>query len=75
MKKDHLAELTIKVTGRKLRLIATSANLNDPDKVTEYLANKQGKSGYIDSLATVYKRYTRYNQIIWKKPRIARAEL
>jgi hypothetical protein len=44
MKKDHLAESTIKVTGRRLRLIAKSVNLNDPDKVTEYLASKEGKS-------------------------------
>ena len=49
MKKDHLAESTIKMTDRKLKLIAKTVNLNDPDKVTEYLANKEGKNGYIYS--------------------------
>jgi len=56
MKKDHLAESTIKVTNHRLRLIAKTVNLNDPDKVTEYLANKEGKSGYIDSLTSTYER-------------------
>ena len=73
MKKDHLAQTTITVTDRRLRLIAKTVNLNDPDKVTEYLANKEGKSGYIDSLTSAYERYTRYNQILWKKPYIKRS--
>jgi integrase len=72
MKKDHLAETTIAVTDRRLRLIAKTVNLNDPDKVTEYLANKEGKNGYIDSLTSAYERYTRYNEIFWKKPYIKR---
>ena len=72
MKKDHLAESTIKVTDRRLRLIAKTANLNNPDEVTEYLANKKGKNGYIDSLVSAYERYTRYNRIFWKKPNIKR---
>ncbi len=73
MKKDHLAESTIKVTDRRLRLIAKTVNLKDPDKVTEYLANKKGKSGYIDSLTSAYERYTRYNEIFWEKPCIKRS--
>jgi len=72
MKKDHLAKSTIEVTDRRLRLIAKTANLNKPDHVTEYLANKKGKNGYIDSLASAYERYTRYNEIFWKKPNIKR---
>ena len=72
MKKDHLAETTIKVTDRRLRLIAKSANLNNPEEVTEYLANKKGKNGYIDSLVSAYERYTRYNEIFWKKPNVKR---
>ena len=73
MKKDHLAESTIKTTDRRLRLIAKTVNLNYPDKVTEYLPNKEGKSGYIDSLTSAYERYTRYNEIFWKKPCIKRS--
>jgi len=73
MKKDHLAESIINVTDRRLRLIVKTVNLDDPDKVTEYLANKEGKNGYIDSLTSAYERYTRYNEIIWKKPYIKRS--
>ena len=43
MKKDHLAKSTIEVTDRRLRLIAKKVDLNDPDKVTEYLANNNEK--------------------------------
>ncbi len=68
MKKDHLAESTINVTDRRLRLIAKTVDLDDPDRVTEYLANKEGKNGYIDSLTSAYERYTRYNEIFWKNP-------
>jgi integrase len=73
MKKDHLADSTIEVTDRRLRLIAKKVNLNDPDKITEYLANKEGKKGYIESLSSAYERYTRYNEILWKKPYIKRS--
>jgi hypothetical protein len=64
MKKDHLAESTIEVTSRRLRLMAKTVNLDEPEKVDEYLANKKGKSGYIESLASAYERYTRYNEIV-----------
>jgi integrase len=72
MKKDHLAESTIKVTGRRLRLIGKAVNLDEPKEVDEYLANKKGKNGYIESLASAYERYTRYKEILWKKPYIKR---
>jgi len=36
MKKDHLAESTIKVTDRGLRLIAKTVNLNEPRKINDY---------------------------------------
>jgi integrase len=73
MKKDHLAKSTIEVTDRRLRLIAKNVNLNDPEKVIEYLAKKEGKNGYIESLTSAYNRYTKYNEISWKKPHIKRS--
>jgi len=72
MKKDQLAEATIKATGRKLRHLAKSCNLDIPEDVKEYLANKKGKNGYIESLVDTYNRYVIYNGLTWKKPRIKR---
>jgi hypothetical protein len=48
MKKDHYAKATIEVTGRRLRLIAKSVDLDNPKEVTKYLANKQGKNSCIE---------------------------
>ena len=61
MKKDRLAESTIEVTGRRLRLMAKSVDLEHPDAVTEYLAKKEGKSSYVESLANAYYRYAKSN--------------
>ena len=40
MKKDGYAESTIKATGRRLRMIAKSVPLSDPEAVKEYIAEK-----------------------------------
>jgi integrase len=72
MKKDHLAESTIEPTGRRLRHIAKHANLNKPEEVTNFLANKKGKNSYIEALAFAYLRYVKYNGLEWKMPRIRR---
>jgi integrase len=72
MKKDHLAESTIKVTDRRLRLMAKSINLDKPEQVKEYLAKIDVKDSYKESLANAYDRYARYNGISWKKPFIKR---
>ncbi|MDG6223803.1 MAG: hypothetical protein QCH99_11150 [Candidatus Bathyarchaeota archaeon] len=47
MKKDRLAETTIKVTDRRLRMMDRAVNLDEPEKVIEYLATKNGKNSYI----------------------------
>ena len=72
MKKDQLAPLTISNTVKKLKLIAKSADLNNPEKIVDYLANKKGKKSYIEALALCYHRYARYNNIKWNKPTIIR---
>ena len=56
MKQDQLAESTIEPTGRRLRHIAKHANLNKPEEVTNFLANKKGKNSYIEALAFAYLR-------------------
>jgi integrase len=73
MKKDQLADSTIEVIGRRLRLMAKSVDLDKPDAVTEYLAKKEGKNSYIESLANAYYRYAKYNGIFWKQPIIKRS--
>ncbi len=61
------------MTYRRLKLIAKAVNLDNPEKVTEYLANKKGKKSYIESLAIAYSRYANYNHIAWERPKIKRS--
>jgi len=73
MKKDGLADTTIKVTDRRLRMMDKVVDLDDPEKIREYLAKKEGKNSYIEGLADSYNRYARYNGIVWSKPLIKRS--
>ena len=73
MKKDHYAPSTIEVTGRRLRLMAKSIDLDTPEEITKYLANKQAKNSYIESLANAYYRYAKYHNIEWQQPIIKRS--
>jgi len=72
MKKDQLAESTIKVTDRRLRLITKTVDLDKPEQIKEYLAKIQVKDSYKESLANAYDRYVRYNGLTWDKPSIKR---
>ena len=72
MKQNQLAEATIEPTGRRLRHIAKYANLNKPEEVTNFLANKKGKNSYIEAIAFAYLRYVKYNGLEWKMPKIRR---
>ncbi len=73
MKKDHYTKTTIEVTDRRLRLIAKSVSLDNPEEVTKFLADKEAKNSYIESLANAYFRYAKYNNIDWEQPIIKRS--
>ncbi|PVX26618.1 MAG: hypothetical protein CW691_00805, partial [Candidatus Bathyarchaeum sp.] len=64
---------TIEVTVRRLRLIATSSNLDNTEEVTKFLSDREAKNSYIESLANAYFRYTKYNNIDWEQPIIKRS--
>jgi len=72
MQKEHLAKTTIKSTIRKVKHLARHCNLNNPEEIKNYLANKEAKNGYLESLAVSYNRYVRFNGLTWKMPRIKR---
>jgi integrase len=73
MKKDGLADTTIRVTDRRLRMMGKAVDLDNPEKVREYLANKKGKNSYLEGLADAYCRYARYNGVAWVKPLFRRS--
>ena len=73
LKKDGYAEQTIKFTGNRLKMLAKSVNLDEPEEIKEYLARKQGKNSYKEAIADAYARYVKYNGLTWKKPIYHRA--
>jgi len=46
MKKNGYANTTIKGTGKRLRHLQKNCNLQNPEKVKGYIANKQCTNGY-----------------------------
>jgi integrase len=73
MKKDGLADSTIRVTDRRLRMMGKVVDLDDPEKVREYLAKKKEKNSYLEGLVDSYDRYARYNGVTWSKPLFKRS--
>ena len=72
MKKHQFAELTIKNTGRRLRFLAKTNNLDNPKEIENFLANMKGKNSYIETVANAYNRYARFNELTWNKPKFKR---
>jgi integrase len=72
LKREQLAETTIKEYGRKLRRLDKHTNLDDPETIIEYLANKQAKISYLEAISNAYVSYARVNQIKWNKPQFRR---
>lgn len=68
MKKQHYAISTIEVTDRRLKLMAKSTNLDNPEEIMNFLARINVKNSYKESLANAYYRYVLYNNIEWNKP-------
>ena len=49
MKKDHYAKTTIEVTGRRLRLVAKSVNLDDPNEITREVILQESRKLFPDT--------------------------
>ena len=55
LKKQRRAESTIRSTVKRLRHLArNNCNLNNPENVLTFLANKKGKNSYIEGLAVAF---------------------
>jgi integrase/recombinase XerD len=68
MKKNGYAETTIEITAKRLRMMAKHVNLDEPEKVKEYIAFKECSNTYKEGLVICYDRYTRFNGLFWDKP-------
>jgi len=68
MKNDGLSNSTIKTYDKALTYLSKHADLNNPEQVKQFIANKQTSNSYRRNLSLAYDKYCNYYQIQWNKP-------
>ena len=68
LKKEGRREATIKNIGKCLRFLAKRVNLNDPEKVKEFVACLDKREGYKRNLVMAYQHYVDFKGLTWNKP-------
>ena len=68
MKKNAYAESTIEATAKRLRILAKNCNLENPENVKAFIAQKNCSNGYKESLIEAYALYCKTHQIQWEQP-------
>jgi integrase len=74
LKKQGRKETTLEAISRKLKYLARNVDLNQPEKVKEFIANLACSDGHKDNLIDVYGHYANFYNIQWTKPKYMREE-
>lgn len=69
MKNNALSDYTIRTYDMALTHIARYADLNQPEQVKQYIANKNVCNGYKRELCIAYNKYAKHYGIEWKMPK------
>ncbi len=70
MKNNAKSEYSIKSVDKALKTISEHADLNKPEQVKAFIANKQNISnGYKKNLCLAYNKYCKYYKIQWQMPK------
>ena len=69
MKNNAKSEYSIKFVDKALTYINKHADLNEPDQVKQFIANKNVSNGYKKNLCLAYNKYCQYYQIEWQMPK------
>jgi len=68
MKKEAYADSTITYTGKRLRHLERNSNLENPENVKAFIAQKNCTPAYKESLIEAYALYCKAHQIQWNQP-------
>jgi integrase len=68
MKKNAYAESTIIYTAKRLRHLAKNCNLENPEDVKAFIAQKNCTPAYKECLIEAYALYCKTHRIQWKQP-------
>jgi integrase len=74
MKNEGRADETIKSTSKSLTQISQYADLNNPETVKQYIAQKDVSNAYKKALCQAYDKYAHYYKIQWQMPQYKRNE-
>ena len=69
LKNSGLEEQTVKIVGYYMNHIARNVDLENPDEVKTFIANKQVDNGFKGNLVKAYNYYTLVNNIVWDRPK------
>ena len=69
MKHNGRADTTIKWMNKALMLMKEHANLNEPDTVKAFIANRAVANGTKKNYVIAYDNFCKYYKITWEKPR------
>ena len=67
-------ETTLKPVARRLRYLARHVDIDDPEKVKEFILAKQCSEGHKDNLVDAYSHYVSHCGLVWQKPSYMRYE-
>jgi len=68
MKKDAYSTYTINFTRKALKYLAKNGNLNKPETIKTFIANKKTSNHYKRNLAIAYNKYVKYYALTWNMP-------
>jgi integrase len=68
MEANGQSRYTIRETRKELSYLEKHANLNNPETVKQFIAQKQCSTSFKRMLCIAYQRYTKYYNIQWEKP-------
>jgi integrase len=69
MKNNGKADTTIKFVDKALTYLSKHANLNEPETVKQFIANKTVTNGTKRDYCIAYNRYCEHYQIQWQQPK------
>jgi len=74
LKSDCRKDSTVVPTLKRLKFLARNVDINDPEKVKEFIASQNYTDGYKDNLIDAYCHFCRFYGIQWTKPKYMREE-
>ncbi len=69
MKNNGKSNYSIKFVDKSLTYISIHADLNKPEEVKQFIANKTVSNGYKKNLCLAYNKYCKYYDIEWQMPK------